>query len=51
VIRYVDGKGEVVVVKPTREYVKHLKDVARPDNGRLDLGAYEFRSSPGRGTE
>jgi len=51
VMRYVDGKGEVVVVKPTREYVKHLKDVPRPDDGRLDLGAYEFRSSPGRATQ
>ena len=51
VMRYVDGKGEVVLVKPTREYRQHLNDVARPDDGRLDLGAYEFRSSSGRETE
>jgi hypothetical protein len=51
VMRYVDGKGEVVLVKPTREYRQHLKDVPRPDDGRLDLGAYEFRSSAGRETE
>jgi len=46
-IQYVDGRGVTVSIKPAREYVNHLEDAARSEDGHLDLGAYEFRLPSG----
>jgi hypothetical protein len=41
-LSYLDGTGAAQLGMPAYEYVNHLQSRARPSDGQLDLGAYEF---------
>jgi len=43
VLTFMDGAGTVHSGVPTLEYVNDLQNRSRPDDGQLDLGAYEYR--------
>jgi len=42
-LTYLDGAGGAHSGLPVLEYVNHLQSRSRPDDGKLDLGAYEYR--------
>jgi len=43
VLRFLDGTGAEHSGLPTLEYVSPLQNRARPSDGQIDLGAYEYR--------
>ncbi len=42
VLSFQDASGAAAAGQPAFEYVNHLQSRARPSDGRLDLGAYEY---------
>jgi len=42
-LAFLDGTGTTRSGSPTMEYVNHSQNRSRPDDGHIDLGAYEYR--------